>query len=74
MKLSNHDSEVFERIKTEFHNQLDEIIKSVGPKTEKDPKVFADKLDMLLDAVLTTIQKTDRLVDYLEVQSDSMAD
>ena len=74
MKLSEHDAQAFERIKTEFNNELDKIIEAVGSKEEKDPVVFAEKLDMLLSAVLTSIQKTDRLIDYLDTESDQWAD
>lgn len=74
MKLNEHDAQAFERIKTEFNNELDKIIEAVGSKEEKDPAVFAEKLDMLLSAVLTSIQKTDRLIDYLETESDQWAD
>ena len=74
MKLNEHDAQAFERIKTEFSNELDKIIEAVGSKEEKDPAVFAEKLDMLLSAVLVSIQKTDRLIDYLETESDEWAD
>lgn len=74
MKLNEHDAQAFERIKTEFSNELDKIIEAVGSKEEKDPAVFAEKLDMLLSAVLVSIQKTDRLIDYLETESDQWAD
>lgn len=74
MKLNEHDAQAFERIKTEFSNELDKIIEAVGSKEEKDPAVFAEKLDMLLSAVLTSIQKTDRLIDYLDTESDQWAD
>lgn len=74
MKLNEHDAQAFERIKTEFSNELDKIIEAVGSKEEKDPAVFAEKLDMLLSAVLVSIQKTDRLIDYLDTESDQWAD
>lgn len=74
MKLNEHDAQAFERIKTEFSNELDKIIEAVGSKEEKDPAVFAEKLDMLLSAVLVSIQKTDRLIDYLDSGSDEWAD
>lgn len=74
MKLNEHDAQAFERIKTEFSNELDKIIEAVGSKEEKDPVVFAEKLDMLLSAVLVSIQKTDRLIDYLDTESDQWAD
>lgn len=74
MKLNEHDAQAFERIKAEFINELDKIIEAVGSKEEKDPAVFAEKLDMLLSAVLVSIQKTDRLIDYLETESDQWAD
>ena len=74
MKLNEHDAQAFDRIKLEFEGELDKIIKSVGPSVEKDPVVFADKLDMLLSATLSAIQKTDRFIDYLETESDEWAD
>lgn len=74
MKLNEHDAQAFERIKAEFSNELDKIIEAVGSKEEKDPAVFAEKLDMLLSAVLVSIQKTDRLIDYLDTESDQWAD
>lgn len=74
MKLNERDTQAFEKIKLEFSNELDKIIQAVGDKEEKDPEVFADKLDMLLSATLTAIQKTDRLIDYLETESDEWAD
>ena len=74
MKLNERDTQAFENIKLEFSNELDKIIEAVGGKEEKDPVVFADKLDMLLSATLVAIQKTDRLIDYLIDQSDEWAD
>ena len=74
MKLNEHDTKAFDNIKSEFSNELDKIIQAVGGKEEKDPVVFADKLDMLLSATLVAIQKTDRLIDYLENESDEWAD
>lgn len=74
MKLNEHDAQAFDRIKLEFEGELDEIIKAVGPNAEKDPEVFAEKLDMLLSATLAAIQKTYRLVVYLDTESDEWAD
>jgi len=74
MKLNERDTQAFDKIKLEFTNELDKIIQAVGGKEEKDPEVFADKLDMLLSATLTAIQKTDRFIDYLETESDEWAD